>query len=49
MERLDKIVGAQTEYSRKDVKKLILQKRITVNGELISDLYINSPFTVILF
>ena len=27
MERLDKIIGTQTEYSRKDVKKLISQKR----------------------
>lgn len=35
MERIDKIIAAQTEYSRKDVKKLILQKRIKVNNELI--------------
>ena len=35
MERLDKIIGAQTEYSRKDVKKIVLQKRVTVNGELV--------------
>ena len=35
MERIDKIIAAQTEYSRKDVKKLILQKRIKVNTELI--------------
>ena len=32
MERLDKIIGNQTEYSRKDVKKLVLQKKIKVNG-----------------
>lgn len=36
MERIDKIIAAQTEYSRKDVKKLILQKRVRVNNELIS-------------
>lgn len=35
MERIDKIICAQTEYSRKDVKKLILQKRIKVNDELV--------------
>ena len=27
MERIDKVIGSQTEYSRKDIKKLILQKR----------------------
>ena len=36
MERLDKVISMQTEYSRKDVKKLILQKRVRVNNELIS-------------
>lgn len=43
MERIDKIIGNQTEYSRKDVKKLVLQKRVRVNGELIikSDIKIN--------
>ena len=35
MERIDKIIAAQTEYSRKDVKKIILQKRVRVNNELI--------------
>lgn len=35
MERLDKIIGGQTEYSRKDVKRLVLQRRIKVNNELI--------------
>lgn len=35
MERIDKIIGAQTEYSRKDIKKLILQKRVKLNGELV--------------
>lgn len=35
MERIDKIISAQTEYSRKDVKKLVFQKRVRLNGELI--------------
>ena len=33
MERLDKIVASQTEYSRKEIKKLIAQGKITANGE----------------
>lgn len=43
MERIDKIIGNQTEYSRKDIKKLVLQKRVKVNGELVlkSDIKIN--------
>ena len=43
MERIDKIIGNQTEYSRKDVKKLVLQKRVRVNGELVlkSDIKVN--------
>ena len=36
MERIDKIIVSQTEYSRKDVKKLVLQKRVAVNGEIVS-------------
>ena len=35
MERLDKIIGAQTEYSRKDIKKLVMQKRVSVNGNIV--------------
>ena len=35
MERLDKIIGTQTEYSRKDVKKLVMQKRVSLNGEIV--------------
>ena len=44
MERIDKIIVAQTEYSRKDVKKLVLQKRVTVNEKVVSksDIKINS-------
>ena len=34
MERIDKIISSQTNYSRKDVKKLILQKKIRVNGKV---------------
>ena len=36
MERIDKIIATQTNYSRKEVKKLILQKRVMVNGKIIS-------------
>ncbi len=35
MERIDKIIAAQTEYSRKDVKKMISQKKIEVDGKII--------------
>ena len=35
MQRIDKIIAAQTEYSRKDIKKLILQKRVKLNEELV--------------
>ena len=35
MERIDKIIGTPTEYSRKDIKKIILQKRVRLNGELV--------------
>ena len=34
MERIDKIISSQTNYSRKDAKKLILQKKISVNGKV---------------
>ena len=49
MERIDKIIANQTSYSRKDVKKLVLQKRIEVNGETIvsSDLKIDSNKNII--
>lgn len=36
MERLDKIIASQTNYSRKEVKDLIKQKRVKVNNETIS-------------
>lgn len=43
MERIDKIIVAQTKYSRKDVKKLVNQKRVLVNGQTIlkSDIKVN--------
>lgn len=43
MERLDKIISSQGKYSRSEVKKLISQKRIIVNDEIIknSDLKID--------
>ncbi len=49
MERIDKIISAQTEYSRKDVKKLVFQKRVRLNGELIfkSDIKIDENKDVI--
>lgn len=49
MERIDKIIGAQTEYSRKDVKKLVLQKRVKLNGELVlkSDIKIDETNNII--
>lgn len=43
MERIDKIISSQTSYSRKDVKELIHQKRVSVNNQIISksDIKIN--------
>lgn len=35
MERLDKIIATQTEYSRKEVKELVNKKRVIVNGEIV--------------
>lgn len=36
MERIDKIIASQGGYSRSEVKKLIQQKKIKVNGEIIT-------------
>ncbi len=49
MERIDKIIGAQTNYSRKEVKKLVAQKRITVNENVItsSDVKVDTKKDVI--
>jgi 16S rRNA pseudouridine516 synthase len=33
--RIDKIIASQTNYSRKDVKKLISQKKVRVNDEIV--------------
>jgi 16S rRNA pseudouridine516 synthase len=34
MERLDKVISNQIGYSRKEVKDLVKQKRITINGDV---------------
>ena len=49
MERLDKIICSQTEYSRKDIKKIVSQKRVKVNGEIVikSDIKINEDNDII--
>ena len=36
MDRLDKVISSQTEYSRGDVKKLLKLGVITVNGEVVN-------------
>ena len=35
MERLDKVICSQTEYSRKDIKEIVSQKRVKVNDEIV--------------
>lgn len=35
MERIDKIIASQGQYSRSDVKKLISKKQVTVNGQVV--------------
>lgn len=37
MERIDKIISNQTGYTRKKVKEMIRKKKITLNGEIISN------------
>ena len=37
MERLDKVISNYTEYSRSDVKKLLRNKKVKVNGEVVRD------------
>lgn len=37
MERLDKIITSQTNYSRKEIKKVIISGRIIVNDKIIKD------------
>lgn len=50
MERIDKVIASQTEYSRKDVKELVRNKRVVVNGIIISkpDIKVDSAKDVIL-
>ena len=36
MERIDKIIASQGQYSRKEVKALIAKKRIAVDGRIVS-------------
>ena len=35
LERIDKIIASQGQYSRSDVKKLINKKQVAVNGEVV--------------
>lgn len=35
MERLDKVIGSQTSYSRKEIKDLVKKKKVLVNGEVV--------------
>ena len=35
MERIDKIISSQGSYSRSDVKKLIQQKRVKIDGKVV--------------
>ena len=49
MDRLDKIIASQTEYTRKDVKNLIEKSRIKVNDIIVfkSDMKINAESDII--
>jgi len=44
MERLDKVIGSQTNYSRKNIKDLVKNKKVLVNGEVVlkSDIKVDS-------
>ena len=35
MERIDKVISSQSNFSRKEVIKMILKKRVTVDGEIV--------------
>ena len=35
MERIDKVISSQSNFSRKEVRKMILKKRVTVDGEIV--------------
>lgn len=49
MERLDKLISSQTAYSRKDVKELVRQGRVEINGEVAtrSDIKVNFETDII--
>lgn len=49
MERLDKVISSQTAYSRKDVKELVRQGRVEINGEVAtkSDIKVNPEVDII--
>ena len=49
MERIDKVISNQTEYSRKDIKKIVMQKRVRVNDEIVlkSDIKVDPEKDVI--
>jgi len=36
MERLDKLICSQTKYSRREVKELIRNKKVLINGEIVT-------------
>lgn len=35
MERIDKIISSQSNFSRKEIRQMILKKRVTVNGKIV--------------
>lgn len=49
MERIDKVIGNQTGYSRKEIKELVRKKRVMVNGKIVlkSDIKINPEIDII--
>ena len=49
MERIDKVIGNQIGYSRKEIKELVRKKRVKVNEEIIlkSDIKINPEIDII--
>ena len=49
MDRLDKVISSQTEYSRGDVKKLLKLGVITVNGEVVNkpNIYVDANNDII--
>ena len=49
MERLDKVISSQTNYSRRDVKELVRSKKVLVNGEIVknSDIKVDTSKDII--